>query len=182
MYDLPKKINICGTEYGIRSDYRAVLDVCTALSDAELTSQEKSYVALDIFYPDFKKMPPEHYQEALRQCFLFINCGEEEENKKSPKLVDWAQDFNYIVAPVNRVMGREIRSVKYMHWWTFVGAYMEIGECTFAQIVRIRDRKAKGKPLDKQDAEWYRNNRNLVDLKHTYSDEEKGLLEQWGIK
>lgn len=182
MYDLPKKLNICGTEYGIRSDYRAVLDVCTALSDPELSQQEKSYVALDIFYPDFEKMPPEHYQEALKQYFLFINCGSEEENKKSPKLVDWAQDFNYIAAPVNRVMGREIRSMKYMHWWTFVGAYMEIGDCTFAQIVRIRDRKAKGKPLDKQDAEWYRNNRNLVDLKHTYSDEEKGLLEQWGIK
>ena len=113
MYDLPKKINICGTEYGIRSDYRAVLDICTALSDAELSQQEKSYVALDIFYPDFEKMPPEHYQEALKQCFLFINCGEEEEKKKSPKLVDWAQDFNYIVAPVNRVIGREIRSVKY---------------------------------------------------------------------
>lgn len=182
MYDLPKKLNICGTEYNIRSDYRAVLDICTALSDAELTSQEKSYVALDIFYPGFEKMPPEHYQEALKQCFWFINCGEEEEKKKSTKLVDWAQDFNYIAAPVNRVVGREIRSMKYMHWWTFVGAYMEIGDCTFAQIVRIRDRKARGKSLDKQDAEWYRNNRNLVDLKHTYSDEEKGLLEQWGIK
>lgn len=182
MYDLPKKLDICGTEYGIRSDYRAVLDVCTALSDPELSQQEKSYVALDIFYPDFEKMPPEHYQEALKQCFLFINCGEEEERKKSPKLVDWAQDFNYIVAPVNRVIGREIRSVKYLHWYTFVSAYTEIGDCTFAQIVRIRDRKAKGKSLDKQDAEWYRNNRNLVDLKHSYSDEEKGLLEQWGIK
>lgn len=182
MYDLPKKLNICGTEYSIRSDYRAVLDICTALSDPELSQQEKSYVALDIFYPNFEKMPPEHYQEALKQCFWFINCGEEKEKKKTPKLVDWAQDFNYIAAPINRVVGREIRSMKYMHWWTFVGAYMEIGDCTFAQIVRIRDRKAKGKSLDKQDAAWYRDNRNLVDLKHTYSDQEKSLLEQWGIK
>ena len=134
-------------------------------------------------------MPKEHYQEALKKCFWFINCGEDDDNtRKAPKLVDWEQDFQYIVAPINRVLGQEIRSIPYnweentggLHWWTFISAYYEIGNCTFAQIVRIRDKKSRGKKLDKQDQEWYKANRKLVDLKQTYSKSEKAILKEWG--
>lgn len=94
--------------------------------------------------------------------------------------MDWEQDFKYIVAPINRVTGTEIRSIEYMHWWTFIAAYYEIGDCTFAQIVRIRDKKARGKPLDKTEQDWYRKNRNLVDLKTKYTQEDEETLRLWG--
>lgn len=182
IYDLPTKLEFCGKPYEIRSDYRAVLDICTALTDPDLSGEEKVYVTLGIFYPEFKKMPPEHYQDAITQCFWFINCGSEEENtRKSPKLMDWEQDFQYIVAPVNRVLNTEIRDVEYLHWWSFISAYYEIGDCLFAQIVRIRNLKAKGKPLDKVDAQWYRENRHMVDIKQTFSESEKAILKEWGV-
>ncbi len=182
IYDLPKSLTVCGTEYEIRSDYRAILDIMIAFNDIELTDKEKATVALYIFYPSFDNIPTEHCQEALRQCFWFINGGNDEETGqgKPVKLVDWEQDFQYIVSPVNRVLGYEIRSVEYMHWWTFLGAYMEIGECTFSQIVRIRNAKAHGRKLDKQDQEWYAKNRRLVDLKSNYTPEENELLQKWG--
>lgn len=182
MYDLPKSLEVCGETYEIRSDYRAVLDICAALSDIELSDQEKAFVALSVFYPDFENMPQEHYSDALKQCFWFIDCGsDEDQTRKAPKLMDWEQDFQYVVAPINRVVGREIRSVEYMHWWSFISAYYEIGDCLFAQIVRIRDKKARGKPLDKQEKEWYRKNRNLVDFKQSFSESEKEILKQWGV-
>ena len=182
MYELPESLNVCGIEYEIRSDYRAVLDICTALSDNDLNDQEKAFVCLDILYPCFGEMPTEHYEEALKKCFWFINCGAEDDpTRKAPKLVDWEQDFQYIVAPVNRVLGKEIRAERHIHWWTFISAYYEIGDCTFAQIVRIRDKKARGKKLDKQEQEWYKANRKLVDLKQTYSEGEKAILKEWGI-
>lgn len=184
MYELPKSLEVCGVEYEIRSDFRAVLDICAALSDIELDDSAKAYTALDIFYPAFEEMPPEHYEEALKQCFWFINCGNDndESKRKAPKLMDWEQDFQYIVAPVNRVVGTEIRGLDYMHWWTFISAYQEIGgDCTFAQIVRIRSKKAKGQKLDKEDARWYRENRKLVDLKQTYSENEKAVMSAWGL-
>lgn len=181
MYDLPKSLTVCGSEYEIRSDYRAVLDICTALSDHELDEQEKALVALDIMYPGFSDMPYEHYQEAVRQCFWFINCGSEEnQTQPAPKLVDWEHDFKYIVSPINRVVGQEIRDIPYLHWWSFISAYYEIGDCTFAQIIRIRDRKARGKPLDKMDQEWYSRNRALVDLPTGYTKAEEEILKQWG--
>ena len=179
-YDLPKRLAVCGSEYDIRSDYRAVLDICTALSEVELTDEEKAFVAFSIFYPAFEEMPPEHYREALTRCFWFINCGEEEQNRRTPKLMDWEQDFRYIVAPINRVVGQEIREIPYLHWWSFISAYYEIGDCLFAQIVRIRDKKAKGKPLDKEEQRFYRENRQMVDFKAKYTDAENEFLKLWG--
>lgn len=181
MYDLPTGADVNGVEYAIRSDYRAVLDICAALSDPELDAQGKATVALMIFYPDYESIPPEHYGKALEQCFRFINGGIEDTEQRAPKLVDWEQDFQYIVAPVNRVLGQEIRALEYLHWWSFLSAYYEIGgNCMFAQIVQIRDKLARGKQLDKAECEWYRHNRSLVDFKQqTYTEAENELLKQW---
>ena len=48
MYALPTSLEVRGTEYEIRSDYRAALDICAALSDPELDNQEKALAALII--------------------------------------------------------------------------------------------------------------------------------------
>lgn len=182
IWALPTKVEVSGTEYEIRSDFRAVLDILTALSSKELDEREKALVSLEIFYPEFEEIPVSDYQEALNQCFRFIDRGQAPgQKKKEPVVMDWAQDFELIVAPINRVAGCEIRSAEYMHWYTFLSYYMEIGDCLFAQVVRIRDKKARGKPLDKQDREFYRRNRELVDLKTTYSETEKDVLAAWGI-
>lgn len=179
-YGLPKTVTVAGVEYPIRTDYRDILTICTALTDPELDGQDRAEVLLTIFYPSLDEMPREAYQEAIERCFWFINCGNEEQNQRpAPKLVDWEQDFRYIVAPINRVMGAEIRSVEYLHWWSFISAYYEIGECLFAQIVRIRSLRAKGRPLDKADSDWYRENRALVDLKTTYSEAEDAVMDIW---
>lgn len=180
IYDLPTSVEVCGVSYPIRSDYRAALDICAALADPELDGKDKAFVALTIFYPNIDDIPEDGLQEALEQCLWFINCGaEKEQTRKSPKLMDWEQDFQYIVSPINRVIGREIRSMEYLHWWTFVSAYYELGDCLFAQIIRIRDLKARGKTLDKADREWYRKNRQMVDLRTTYTEQEDAVLKQW---
>ena len=181
IYTLPETVDLGGTKYPIRWDYRPVLDICTALSDPELSEQDRALAVLSIFYPDLGQIPQELYQEAIERCFWFINGGEERRDQtKGPRVVDWDQDFNLMVNPVNRVLGREIRENKPLHWFTFLSAYQEIGDCTFAQVVRIRDRLARGQPLDKQDREWYRRNRNLVDFETKYTQAEEDLMREWG--
>lgn len=187
IFDLPTKLDINGKTFDVRFDYRVILETFSALNDPELTDADKAMAVLMMFYPRFDDLLYEDYQEAINQYFWFVNCGEKEENKKTPKLIDWEQDFKYIVAPINRVYGTDIRSIKYddesntggLHWWTFMSCYYEIGDCLFAQIVRIRNAKAKGKALDKTDKEWYRQNRNLVDFKSKYSSAEDEILKQW---
>lgn len=189
-YELPTVLEIGGEFYDIRYDYRCILDIFAAMEDTELERSDRIKVALLILYPDIDSIPPEHHAEAVEKCFWFINGGFQEKRDPGPALVSWTQDIPYIIAPVSKVLGQEIRSVPYdiahnsggLHWWTFLSAYMEIGDCLFAQIVRIRSMKAKGKPLDKTDQEWYRSNRQLVDMKQAYTEEEEDFLRQLGLK
>lgn len=185
-YGLPKSVCICGEEFEIRYDYRVILDIFEVLNDADLNDNARAYTVLNMFYMDFDSLTD--YEAAVKECFRFINGGNiEEKQKRRVQLMSWAQDFQYIVAPVNRVLGYEMRAVDYdfventggIHWWTFLSAYLEIGDCLFAQIVRIRELKSKGKPLDKQDREFYRNNRDIIDLKVKVSDAENELIKQW---
>lgn len=106
---LPESVEVGGSQYEIRSDFRAALDICAALNDPELDDQARAYVALYIFYPDLQSIPEKDMEEAIDRCMWFINGGDgPQKTGKSPRLVDWEQDFTLIVGPVNRVLGREI--------------------------------------------------------------------------
>ncbi len=181
-YQLPTTLEVGETKYRIRSDYRVALDICAALSDAELNHAEKMQICLTILYEDYEDIPVQFYQEALEQCFWFLNGGADDFPKTSAKLVDWEQDFPLIVAPINRVVGQDVRGVSYLHWWSFLSAYYEIGDCTFAQVVNIRNKIQRGKKLEKTEKEWYRQNRHLVDFKHTLTNSENKMLEDLGLK
>lgn len=179
-WELPQSVEVQGASYPIRTDYRCILDILTDLSDPEADEQERALAVLIGLYPDFDDMPPEHYEDALNEGVRFINCDSGDAPHKSPRLVDWEQDYSLMIAPINRVVGREVRSLEYMHWWSFLAAYNEIGDCTLAQVVRIRDHLARGKALDKSDREWYRKNRHLVDFKRKYTSADEALMKEWG--
>lgn len=161
---LPKTVEVDGRHVPIRSDFRAALDICAALNDPELTDRDRSEVAVKIFYPEWDRIT--NYQEAVERLLWFLSAGMDSDERKQqpPKLMDWAQDFKLIVAPVNRIAGRDVRELKYLHWWTFIGYYMEIGDCLFSTIVSIRRKKQQHKPLEKWEKEFYNENRELVDL------------------
>lgn len=185
-YDLPKTVNINSVEYDVRYDFRAILDIFSAINDVELNDQERAEVVLGIFYCDTESITD--YKEALKQCFSFINMGQEETGQKQPRLVDWESDFPLIVSPINRVLGYEIRSIPYdyenntggVHWYTFLSAYYEIGgDCTFAQVVGIRDKLNRHKKLDKSEQDFYRRHRDMIDIKTKYTEEEDTLVKEW---
>ena len=194
-WNLPTSLNVGGRNYKIRTDYRVILDILTAMNDPdifepEMTEEEKqlerALTMLQIFYIDFDTMPSSDWQEASEKACEFIDCGIKDDGKQKPRLMDWEQDAPVIVPAVNKVCGKDVRSVKYMHWWTFFGYYMEIGECTLATIVSIRDKKRRRKKLEKWEQEFYRNNKKLVDLKTKKierSEEEKEALRKlFGLK
>lgn len=131
-------------------------------------------------------MPTSDWDEAAEKAKEFIDCGIKDDGAHKPRLIDWEQDAPVIVPAINKVCGKDVRSVKYMHWWTFLGYYMEIGECTLATIVSIRDKKRRGKKLEKWEQEYYRNNKKLIDLKtekvERSEEEKKELRKLFGLK
>lgn len=185
IYDLPKTVTIDGAELPIHYDYRVILTILELLNDPDLPDTLKAEGMIELFFCD----PPavRNVKAAVEACYDFIDMGEAP-GKKSPRVMDWEQDFRYIVAPVNRVLGFECREIPYdyenntggLHWWTFMGAYQEIGgDCLFSQIVNIRDKLARGKKLEKHEREWLNRNRQLVDLKQKMSQAENDLASAW---
>lgn len=174
---LPDALMVGGEERPIRTDYRVALDIFLALTDPELDNYNRMMETLEILYID--DIPPDLYEDAIKQAFWYLRGGEEERNQSGPQLVSWEQDFNLIASPISKVIGRDIRGMGHLHWWTFLSAYMGIGDCLFAEIVRIRDKKARGKSLDKIDREFYRRNRDLIEIKKTLTSEEEALLREW---
>ena len=187
VWNFPTSLNIGGVEYEIRTDYRVILDLLMALNDPELSDSDnkmsaymQSRVILEIMFPDCDNIPQEHIQEALDKVAEFIDMGIGDDSKK-PKTMDWEQDAPIIIPAINKVLNKEIRSEKYMHWWTFLGAYMEIGEGLFSNIIHIRQKKAKGKKLEKWEQEFYKENKSLIDFQHKEkrSNEEKEMLRDY---
>lgn len=187
VWSFPTSLNIGGVEYEIRTDYRVVLDLLMALNDPELFDSDnkmsaymQSRVILEIMFPDCDNIPQEHIQEALDKVAEFIDMGIGDDSKK-PKTMDWEQDAPIIIPAINKVLNREIRAEKYMHWWTFLGAYMEIGEGLFSNIIHIRQKKAKGKKLEKWELDFYKENKSLIDFQHKEkrSNEEKEMLRDY---
>lgn len=174
-WTLPESVEIAGRTYEIRSDYRAIIDILIALDDEELDETEKAQVVLGIFYKNSENISPAHAQEAVESALQFIdfmNTGEEEKNPV--KLMDWKKDADIIIPAINKVAGREIRTVDHMHWWTFMGMYMEIGESLFSQVLSIRQKKQKKKKLEKWESEFYRKNKALIDLEVRKEARNKG--------
>jgi hypothetical protein len=179
-WSLPESVEVQGVTYPIRTDYRCILDILTDLSDPEADGKDRALAVLVGLYPDFDDMPPDHWEDAISEGLRFINCDSNDAPHKAPRLVDWEQDYPLIIAPINRVAGTEVRALNDYHWWSWLANYGEIGDCTFAQVVRIREHLARGKALDKSDREWYRKNRHLVDFKQKYTSADDALMKEWG--
>ena len=155
-------VTICGQTFAIRSDFRAILDALAALNDENMTQWERMIASLKIFYPDWAKLPDA--SEAFRQAMIFANLGKEQKEsfQAKPKLVDWEHDADLIAPSVDKVLGYSCRRCEYLHWWEFIGAFYSIGDGLFAQVVNIRNKRTKGKKLEKHEQEFARENADLI--------------------
>ena len=107
----------------------------------------------------------------------FLDGGDTPKSQNQRKILDWEQDESIIFPAINKVAGCETREVKYLHWWTFLGLFNEIGDGLFSQVMNIRGKKSKGKKLEKWEREFYSTHKELIDLKRkaTSQDEQQEL-------
>lgn len=164
---LPKSLKVNGKDYAIRPDFRNILDIFMAMEDDELTDQEKGYIFLKRMYVNLEDIPKEDIEEAYRQALSFIQFDSHDTKKESKtKLMDWERDETMIFPAINKAAGCEVRELPYLHWHTFMGYFQSIDpECLFGTVLSIRQKKAKGKKLEKWEKEFERNNHELCALK-----------------
>jgi len=192
MYKLPTEVVVDSNLYHIRNDgdYRVVLDCFSALNDLEVEdATERILIALYIFYDvdevedilrcaDVAKLVSEMYN-------FFSGGTPEVESHNNYKTIDWESDSPLIFSAVNNVAGKEVRAEEYIHWWTFLGYYMAIGESTLATVVSIREKILKGKELDKWERQYRIDNPKYFVWESRTVDEieaEKLVLDMWNNK
>ena len=178
-WELPTSLNIGGVGYAIRTDFRDVLKILSFFSSPNYEEDEKWMICMRILFPNWQEIPPDRYNEAAEQATHFIDAGIRGDNKPKPTTMDWEHDAPIIIPAINRVAGADVRALGYLHWWTFIGYYMEIGRSLFSSVVSIRQKQAKGKKLEKEEKEFLKENKALIVLPHQKSErsqEEKDAI------
>ena len=180
MYELQTSVEVNGASFGIRNkgDFRMVLDCFRALNDPELTPLERLYACLIIFYEDFNSpddvIDQNEQIEGLQQAmFTFFNCGDTQvsSNTNNKKLVDWEKDSNLIIPAINTVAHTEVRALPYLHWWTFFGYYMSIGESLFTTVVSIRKKQATKEKLEKYEKQFVQDNPDYFNIDYRSTEQ-----------
>lgn len=162
MYEIPTTITVNDQEFPIRcrGDYRMVLDCFSCLNDTELTEQERVIACLIIFYEDFNELEDfqdfdrDTIQQLVDKMYAFFDCNENTMHRTPFKLLDWDKDSQMIASAVNKVANMEVREVEYLHWWTFLGYFSEVGESVLSTVVGIRNKIKRGKKLEKYEKEF----------------------------
>lgn len=160
MYNLPTEIYIQDKAFHIREngDFRMVLECFSCLEDLELSENERVLCALIIFYDfenleDLQKLPD--LEEAVKEMYKFFEADMPEAKKgQDYKLINWDTDSAMICSAINKVAGIEIRGQQYVHWWTFMGYYLAVGESSLSTVVGIRSKIIKGKKLEKWEKQF----------------------------
>lgn len=190
MFELPVSFQIGDKQLNIteKGDYRMVFSCFSALNDKELTKEERVLCSLIIFYEDINSLEDiinfPNLQELISKMYWFFNCGDDKGVgiNKHYKLIDWEGDSQLIASAINKVANTEIRTVPYIHWWTFMGYYLAIGESPLATVVGIRSKIMEGKKLEKYESKFRHDNPQyfIWDSKSIEDKEaEEAILSLW---
>lgn len=164
---LPYELEISGENYKINSDFRLCVSILEIFESNKYSDYEKMQIMVGALYED--QIPAEHFLEASEKAIWFLNCGADNYTSSGKgtdygRLYSWEQDIRYIIPAVDRVLGYSSRRIEHLHFWEFIGAFMEIGECTFTTLIHQRKLKKTGKQT-KVDKEWWAENKEIAELK-----------------
>lgn len=165
---LPTSLEVNGKEYQIDADFRNILQIFLAFEDDELEDKEKAYICISRLYEDYTSIPKSDLQDAFTAALDFLNYGnkKDEQEKGRHKLMDWEDDETILFPAINKAAGCEVRALPFLHWWTFLGYFQSIdSESLLGTVLSIRQKKSKGKKLEKWEREFEKNNRELCALK-----------------
>ena len=178
--ELPRSIEVNGVYRDIRTDFRDILKILVAFNDPELEDSEKIYICLFILYEDFGDIPEKDYEAAFKAALSFIDQGStpDDNGAKSPRIMDWEQDETIMFPAINKVAGFETRAAEYIHWWTFMGYYMEISDGVFSQVLSMRSKKAQHKKLEKWEREYWSANKHICVLATKLTAEEQAAKDR----
>lgn len=168
---LPQALEVGGKMLPIRTDFRDVLNLFSMFDDKELSDLEKAYICCRNLYKC--DLDVNYFDEAVDKIYWFIDGGDIPKDEPAPvRILDWEKDERTLMPAISKTVGvPDVRSLPYLHWWTFLGAFGEMGEGLFSTILSFRRKLADGEKLDEWERKWIQKNSDLV-VVHTKEEEE----------
>ena len=186
-WELPESLRVGQREWLIRSDFRCALDCMIVLEADDLDEAEKADFVCRILFPEWEELYKENlFQDAVIAAFDFLDGGRPknkggngQENKG--RVFSWSKDAALIFDAINKGRNTDIRREN-VHWWTFLGYYMEISESLFSSVLSLRIKLRDGQKLDKSEKEFVQRNAQYFDIKNDemHMEEADELLELFG--
>ena len=161
LWQLPTAWEVRGKGYPHRTDFREMLKLICLLNDPGRPLHYRWLMAISYFYQ--APIPRQLEEEAFAYLSDFLSCGQPGSN--GVKLMDWQQDAPEILSGVNAAAGTEVRSLPYLHWWSFLSYFHSIGEGRLSQLVAIRYKLSRGQKLESYEQEFYRQNKGKICLR-----------------
>lgn len=176
---LPTSLTVKGRDFAINADFRPCVNIMRMFERTDLTDSEKIECMVGILYKD--EIPRRYLVDAAQEAVWFLNLGEDVQGKGNRgvgRLFSWEQDLKFIISAVDKSAGFSIRSKDFYHFWEFMSAFFESGECVFNTLVHQRKLKKTGKQT-KADKEWWAENREIAELKMTLTQDEQEVLDRF---
>ncbi len=170
---LPTKIKIDDEIIDINADFRNCLQIILAYEDDELTIQEKHFIMLSRLY----KTIPQNIEKGILQGIKFLNCGEESKSvNEQPRVYSFHKDSKYIYPAVSQASNMDLEKVDFFHWWKFYYYFLDISNnCTFSNIVQLRQKKNKRK-LNEEERKIWKESIEILDLDYEKPKEESEFM------
>lgn len=179
---LPEEYN----GYALDTDFRIGIMATQALSDVDLTDAEKISVALQLIFKD--EIPP--LEEANEAIEWYIN-GWNHDNHVKTASKEAVMDFNMDAGRIFSAFMAQYRinlNIENMHFWQFMILLSNLGECSYTQVIEIRQKDLKG--MDRKQRKIYEQSKRMYAIKTEMSEEDKQLkaemderfLQQMGMK
>lgn len=158
---LPEALEVGGQQIAINADFRNVLTIFEAFDDPEITKEEKAIVCLARLYAG--PLPYYHIEEAYKKAVWFLDGGDlPKSDPEGARLIDWNHDGSMIFPAVSKVLGTiDVRSLPFLHWWTFLGSFGEVGEGLLSTVLNLRQKRSRGEKLTKSEERFWRKNKKL---------------------
>lgn len=176
---LPTSLTVKGRDFAINADFRPCVNIMRMFERTDLTDSEKIECMVGILYKD--EIPRRYLVDAAQEAVWFLNLGEDVQGKGNRgvgRLFSWEQDLKFIISAVDKSAGFSIRSKDFYHFWEFMSAFFESGECVFNTLIHQRKLKKTGKQT-KADKEWWMENREIAELKMTLTQDEQEVLDRF---
>lgn len=177
---LPTTVLIDDIEYEINTDFRVSILFSIAMSDNELSDEEKCETAIRLYY----KVVPHDLQKAIEQILLFYNCNKQANNTTESsgeikeKVFDYEIDANYIYSAFLTQYNIDLNSIDYLHWFKFKALFDSLDEnLMLCKIIKYRSIDLN-KIKDKEEKNYYKKMKETYAIKEEISQEELEELQE----